>query len=129
MRETMLTEFASRVTTIRRYLAEYRSWISSKLGCRIEDTVLLELDFPIVQAAACHVLSGVRLHRDDSRTIGEVRKLARSEFASRSENLPAASGFPRKPGIEICSRGLENRLEGACARGKAQAFQVSAKTE
>jgi hypothetical protein len=29
MRETMLTEFASRETTVRRYLDEYRSWICS----------------------------------------------------------------------------------------------------
>jgi hypothetical protein len=28
MRDTMLTEFASRQTTVRRFLEEYRSWIS-----------------------------------------------------------------------------------------------------
>jgi hypothetical protein len=28
MRDTMLTEFASRQTTIRRFLEEYRSWIA-----------------------------------------------------------------------------------------------------
>jgi hypothetical protein len=78
MRETMLTEFASRQTTVRRFLDEYRSWICSKLGCRIEDTVLLELDFPIVQVAASHLLSGVRLRGDDSRTIRELRKLLES---------------------------------------------------
>ena len=35
MRDTMLTELASRQTTVRRYLEEYHSWICSKLGCRI----------------------------------------------------------------------------------------------
>jgi hypothetical protein len=79
----MLTEFASRETTIRRYLAEYRSWISSTLGCRIENTVLLELDFPIVQAAAGHVLSVVRLRSEDSRTIHELRKLIQSVELTR----------------------------------------------
>ena len=52
MRDTMLTEFASRQTTVRRFLEEYRSWMCSKLGCRIEEAVLLELDFPMVQVAA-----------------------------------------------------------------------------
>ena len=28
MRDTMLTEFASRQTTVRRFLKEYRSWIT-----------------------------------------------------------------------------------------------------
>ena len=28
MRDTMLTELASRQTTVRRYLEEYRSWIN-----------------------------------------------------------------------------------------------------
>lgn len=78
MRETMLTEYASRETSIRRYLDGHRSWISSTLGCRIEDTVLLELAFPIVQAATSHLLSGVRLRSDDSRVIDEFRKLVES---------------------------------------------------
>jgi len=52
MRDTMLTEFASRQATVRRFLDEYRSWMCWKLGCRIEEAVLLELDFPMVQVAA-----------------------------------------------------------------------------
>jgi len=104
MRETMLTEFASRETTIRRYLAEYRSWISSTLGCRMEDTVLLELDFRIVQAAASHVLSGVRLRSDDSRTIREVRKLVQSVDLPRN-SYPA---FEVHLARESCGR-LANR--------------------
>jgi ATPase family associated with various cellular activities (AAA) len=78
MRKTMLTEFASRQTTVRRFLEEYRSWIFSKLGCGIEEAVLLELDFPIVQVAARHLLSGVRLRSDDSSTIRELQKLLES---------------------------------------------------
>ena len=78
MRETNITEFASRGTTIRRFLDEYRSWISSTLGCGMEDAILLELDFPIVQAAATHLLSGVRLCRDDSSSVHALRKLVQS---------------------------------------------------
>jgi hypothetical protein len=78
MRETMLTEFASPQDTVRRFLEEYRSWICSKLKCGIEETVLLELDFPMVQVAARHLLSGVRLRSDDSSTIRELRKLLES---------------------------------------------------
>src|SRR5271155_437498 len=74
MRDTMLTELASRQTTVRRFLEEYRSWICSKLGCRIEEAVLLELDFPMVQVAARELLSGVRLCSDDSRTIRALGK-------------------------------------------------------
>ena len=87
MRETMLTGFASRETTVHRYLDKYRSWICSKLGCRMEEAVLLELDFPIVQVAASHVLSGIRLRSEDSRPIRELRKLLQSvdlpEIATR----------------------------------------------
>src|SRR5271156_4426748 len=78
MRETMLTEFASRQTTVRQFLEEYRSWICAKLGCGIEETVLLELDFPVLQVAARHLLSGVRLRSDDSSTIRELQKLLES---------------------------------------------------
>ena len=75
MRETMHTEFASRQTTVRRYLDEFRPWICSKLGCGMEETVLLELNFRVAQVAAPHVLAGVRLRSDDSRPIRELRKL------------------------------------------------------
>jgi len=78
MRDTMLTELASRQTTVRRFLEEYRSWICSKLGCRIEEAILLELDFPMVQLGARKLLSGVRLRSDDSRTIRELGKLLES---------------------------------------------------
>lgn len=75
MRETMPTEFASRQATVRRFLDEFRPWICSKLGCGMEETVLLELDFPVAQVAATHVLTGVRLRSDNSRPVRELRKL------------------------------------------------------
>ena len=71
----MPTEFASRQTTVRRFLDEFRPWICSKLGCGMEETVLLELDFPVAQVAATHVLIGVRLRSDHSRPIRELRQL------------------------------------------------------
>jgi hypothetical protein len=78
MRETMLTEYASRQTTVRQFLEEYRSWICSKLGCEVEEVVLLELDFPMVQVAARNLLPGVRLRSEDSSTIRELQKLLKS---------------------------------------------------
>ncbi len=48
MRETTLTEFASRQSTVRWPLDEYRSWVRSKHGCGTEEAVLLDLDFTIV---------------------------------------------------------------------------------
>src|SRR5271163_2445983 len=75
MRETMITESASRETMVRRFLEEHRIWIGSKLGCRIDEAFLLELDFPVVQVAARFLLSGVRLRSDDSLPIRELQKL------------------------------------------------------
>src|SRR5271163_2121110 len=78
MRETMITEFASREIMVRRFLGEHRTWIGSKLGCRMDEAFLLELDFPMVQVATRFLLSGVRLRSDDSRTIRELQKLLES---------------------------------------------------
>jgi hypothetical protein len=78
MRETMLTEFASREITVRRFLDEYHTWISSKLGCWMDEAALFELDFPMVQVAARPLLGGARLCRDDSGTIRELQKLLES---------------------------------------------------
>jgi hypothetical protein len=78
MRDSMLTEFASRQTTVRRFLEEYRLWICSKLGCPIEEVILLDLDFPMMQVATRELLSGVRLRSDDSRAIRELGKLLES---------------------------------------------------
>ena len=48
----MLTEFVSSEATVRRFLEDHHAWIGSKLGCRMDELVLLELDFPLVQVAA-----------------------------------------------------------------------------
>jgi len=100
----MLTEFASRQTTVRRFLDEYRSWISSKLGCRMEEAVLLELDFPLVQAAAGHLLSGVRLRIDDSRTIREFRKLLESVDLPRDHYPAFEVHLAREPRGRLAKR-------------------------
>jgi hypothetical protein len=74
MRDTILTEIASRQTAVRRFMDEYRSWICSKLGCQIDEAMLLEFDFPMVQVAARELLSRARLRSDDSMSICELRK-------------------------------------------------------
>ena len=78
MRETVLTEFAPGEIVVRRFLDDYRSWMSAKLGCRMDEAVLFELDFPMVQVAASFLLSGVRLRSDASSTIREFQKLLES---------------------------------------------------
>ena len=106
MRETNLTEFATRQTRIRRFLDDYRSWICSTLGCPIEGTVLLELDFPIVQVAACHVLSGVRLRSDDLSSIRELRKLIRSVDLPQDRYPAFEVHLARDPRGRLASRGM-----------------------
>src|SRR5271154_4045728 len=104
MRDTMLTEFASRQTTVRRFLEEYRSWICSKLGGRIEEAVLLELDFPMVQLGARKLLSGVRLRSDDSKTICELGKLLESVELPQ-DSYPAFQGhLAREPRGRLATR-------------------------
>jgi hypothetical protein len=104
MRETMLTEFASRQATVRRFLNEYQSWISTKLGCRMEEAVLLELDFPMVQVAVPHVLSGVRLRTEDSRPIRELRKLLQSVDLPRDSYPAFDLHLAREPHGPLASR-------------------------
>jgi hypothetical protein len=53
------TEFATRESVIRAFVQRYADWIADKLACRIDETILLELDFPIVQLASVQVLSEV----------------------------------------------------------------------
>ena len=74
----MLTEFASSETTVRRFLEEHRAWIGSKLGCRMEQAILFELDFSMVQVAASSLLAGVRLRSDASSATRELQKLLES---------------------------------------------------
>jgi hypothetical protein len=53
------TEFATRESLVRAFVQRNSDWIAHKLGCRMDETVLLELEFPIVQLASMQVLSGV----------------------------------------------------------------------
>lgn len=78
MSETHITELASRPAVVRRFLDEYRAWISAKLQCRMEETVLLELDFSIVEFATGQVLSGVPLRGDDPVVVRELKKRVQS---------------------------------------------------
>ena len=74
----MLTEFASSETTVRRFLQEHRAWIGSKLGCPIEEAILFELDFSMVQVAASFLLAGVRLRSDASSATRNCSRLLES---------------------------------------------------
>src|SRR5271170_1357795 len=78
LRDTTLTEFASSETTVRRFLEEHRFWIGSKLGCRMEQAVLFELDFSMVQVAASFLLAGVCLRSDALGATRELQKLLES---------------------------------------------------
>lgn len=71
-----------------------------EVGCRMKEAVLLALDFPLVEVAASHVLSGVRLRSDDSRTIHESRKLVES-FELLVDSYPA---FEVRLAREPCAR-------------------------
>lgn|GEM_PF-5922737 len=48
------------------------------LGCRMDETVLLELDFPIVQLAAMQFLSEVPLLRFQTTVMQKLKKLTES---------------------------------------------------
>jgi len=74
----MLTEFASSEMTVRRSLEEHRAWIGSKLGCRMDQAILFELDFSMVQVAASFLLAGVRLRSDALRAARQLQKLLES---------------------------------------------------
>ena len=78
MRETMLTEFVSSELTVRSYLDGHRSWISAKLGCRMDEAVLFELDFPMAQAAVSFLLAGARLRSDASSATRQLQRLLES---------------------------------------------------
>jgi hypothetical protein len=71
-------EFTTRESVIRAFVQRHADWIAHKLGCRIEETVLLELGFPIVQLASMHVLSGVPLLRFQTTVMQKLKKLTES---------------------------------------------------
>jgi hypothetical protein len=71
-------EFTTRESIIRAFVQRHADWIAHKLGCRIEETVLLEFGFPIVQLASMHVLSGVPLLRFQTTVMQKLKKLTES---------------------------------------------------
>src|ERR1017187_1985065 len=72
------TEFATRESVIRAFVQRHADWIAHKLGCRIDETVLLELEFPIVQLASMQVLSEVPLLRFQRTVMQRLKKLTES---------------------------------------------------
>jgi len=72
------SEFATRESVIRAYVQRYSDWISRQLACRMEETVLLELEFPIVQLASMHVLSEVPLVQFQRTVMRKLKKLTQS---------------------------------------------------
>jgi hypothetical protein len=100
MRETMLTEFASRETTVRRFLHDYRSWIGSKLRCRMEEAPL-GVRFPY-------------LPRDPRRRLCPAR--ARQLEGKRSSGRRSEASFQRH-----VSRGIDWQLRnGSCGRPRCR---------
>ena len=75
------TELATRESVIRAFVQRHADWIAHKLGCRIDETVLLELDFPIVQLASVQVLSEVPLLPFQTTVMKKLKRLA--EIAAR----------------------------------------------
>jgi len=72
------TEFATRESLVRAFVQRNSDWIAHKLGCRIDETVLLELEFPIVQLASMQVLSEVPLLQFQTTVMQKLKKLTES---------------------------------------------------
>jgi hypothetical protein len=85
-------------------LEAYRWSICSKLGCRTEEAILLELDFPMVQVAARELRSGVRLRSDDSRTIRELGKRLYSVELPQDSYLEFQGDPAREPRGQLAKR-------------------------
>src|SRR5208337_4122130 len=67
-------ELATRQSVIRAFVHRHADWMGRKLGCRMDETVLLELDFPIVQLAAMQLLSEVPLLRFQTTVMQKLKK-------------------------------------------------------
>jgi hypothetical protein len=93
MRETTLTEFASRQSAIRHFLDEYRSWVRSKLGCRMVEADHLELGFSFAQLREANILGSQRAYERSGEVSG--RELA-DAMGSLCRRMTAAA--ERKPG-------------------------------
>ena len=94
------TDFVTRESLIRAFVQRHADWIAHKLGCRIDETVLLELEFPIVRLASIQVLSEVPLLRFQRTVMQKLKKLAESvEFphnifpAFRIHSAQSSSGL------------------------------------
>jgi hypothetical protein len=72
------SEFVTRESLIRTFVARHTDWIAQKLACSIEETAVLELEFPIVQLASMQVLSGVPLIRFQRPVMQRLKKLTQS---------------------------------------------------
>jgi ATPase family associated with various cellular activities (AAA) len=71
-------ELATRQSVVRAFVQRHTDWMACKLGCRMEETVLLELDFPIVQLASMQVLSEVPQLRFQTTVMQKLKKLTES---------------------------------------------------
>jgi ATPase family associated with various cellular activities (AAA) len=72
------TEFATRESVIRAFIQRHADWIAQKLGCRIDETILLELEFSIAQLASMQVLPDVPLLGFQTVVMKKLKKLAES---------------------------------------------------
>jgi ATPase family associated with various cellular activities (AAA) len=72
------TEFTTRESVIRAFVARHAGWIAQKLECAIDEVVVLELEFPIVQLASKQLLPDVPLTRFQRPVMQKLRKLTQS---------------------------------------------------
>ncbi len=71
-------ELVTRQSVIRAFGQRHADWMACKLGCRMEETVLLELDFPIVQLASIQILSEVPQLRFQTTVMQKLKRLTES---------------------------------------------------
>ena len=76
--QVTVTEFATRESVVRTFVQRHADWIVHTLGCRIDETILLELEFPIVQLASMQLLSEVPLLGFQTTVMQKLKKLTES---------------------------------------------------
>src|SRR5208283_1726831 len=72
------TEFATRASLIRAFIQRHADWIAQQLDCRMDEIVLLELEFPIVQLASAGILSRVPFVQSQRAEMQRLKKLSQS---------------------------------------------------
>src|SRR5208337_642023 len=72
------TEFATRASLIRAFIQRHADWIAQQLECRMDEIVLLELEFPIVQLASTGILSRVPFVQSQRAEMQRLKKLSQS---------------------------------------------------